>query len=430
VNIKKGLKRIARVFIMGCIMAMFSIFAVPVVGAGKPEQNTGNLEKRLKEIQDRKVEIRGLLDGATPEDLDAFTQELDGLVAEERTIQTKLEIAGKLNSGELRGSVIKPFKADIPEQRNDNPYDSVEYRKAFMNYVTRGVELPAEYRADTNTKTTDIGAMIPETVLNKIIEKMESVGMILPLVTKTAYKGGLTIPTSTVKPVATWVAEGVTSDLQKKTTGSITFAYYKLRCAISVSLETDVMALSAFEATFINNVTEAMVKALEQAVISGSGVGQPKGILIEAAPTGQALEATPTYSDLVAAEAVLPLAYENGAVWCMTKKTFMAFIGMVDSNKQPIARVNTGINGKPERTLLGRQVVLCDYLDTYSATLAAGKIWAFLFRFEDYILNTNYNMTIKKYEDDKTDDQVTKAIMLVDGKVVDVNSLVTLKIAA
>ena len=30
-------------------------------------------------------------------------------------------------------------------------------------------------------------------------------------------------------------------------------------------------------------------------------------------------------------------------------------------------------------------------------------------------------MTIKRYEDNDTDDQVTKAIMLVDGKVVDKN---------
>ena len=45
---------------------------------------------------------------------------------------------------------------------------------------------------------------------------------------------------------------------------------------------------------------------------------------------------------------------------------------------------------------------------------------------KDYILNTNLNMTIKKYEDNDTDDQVTKAIMLVDGKVVDKNSLVTI----
>jgi hypothetical protein len=36
-------------------------------------------------------------------------------------------------------------------------------------------------------------------------------------------------------------------------------------------------------------------------------------------------------------------------------------------------------------------------------------------------------MGVKKYEDNETDDLVTKAIMVVDGKVIDLNSLVVLK---
>lgn len=40
--------------------------------------------------------------------------------------------------------------------------------------------------------------------------------MILPLVTRTAYKTGMVIPTASVKPTATWVAEGAGSDKQKK----------------------------------------------------------------------------------------------------------------------------------------------------------------------------------------------------------------------
>ena len=36
-------------------------------------------------------------------------------------------------------------------------------------------------------------------------------------------------------------------------------------------------------------------------------------------------------------------------------------------------------------------------------------------------------MGVKKYEDNDTDDQITKGIMLVDGKVVDKNSLVVVK---
>lgn len=86
-----------------------------------------------------------------------------------------------------------------------------------------------------------------------------------------------------------------------------------------------------------------------------------------------------------------------------------------------------GTSGKPERTLLGRTVVLCDYVASYSAALAKDTIFAFLFNFKDYVLNTNYSMGVKKYEDNDTDDQITKGIMLVDGKVVDKNSLVVVK---
>ena len=215
--------------------------------------------------------------------------------------------------------------------------NTVEYRKAFMNYVTKGTSIPGEFKnAAGPTKTTDVGEMIPETVLSRIIEKMEATGMILPLVTRTSYKGGLTIPTSTVKPTATWVAEGAKSEKQKKTTGSITFAYHKLRCAISNSLEVDTMALPIFETTFVNNVVEAMTKALELSIIKGSGSGQPKGILTETAADGQNVDVAASgkleYQTLINAEAALPLAYENGAVWFMTKKTFMAFVGMVDTN--------------------------------------------------------------------------------------------------
>jgi HK97 family phage major capsid protein len=301
-----------------------------------------------------------------------------------------------------------------------------------MNYVTKGTPITGEFKnAAGPTKTTDVGEMIPETVLSRIIEKMEATGMILPLVTRTSYKGGLTIPTSTVKPTASWVAEGVTSEKQKKSLGgSITFAYHKLRCAISNSLEVDVMALPVFETTFVNNVVEAMTKALEQSIINGSGTGQPKGILTETVASGQNIDVAKAakldYNVLISAEAALPLAYENGAVWFMTKKTFMSFIGIVDTNGQPIARVNYGINGSSERTLLGRRVILNDYMTSYDPTGATTHVFAFLFNPTDYVLNSNLNMTIKRYEDNDTDDMITKALMLVDGKVVDVNSLVTL----
>ena len=317
------------------------------------------------------------------------------------------------------------------QEKTENMYDSAEYRSVFMNYVLNGTAIPEKFRnASAITKTSEVGAVISPMVLNRIVEKMESSGMILPLVTKTAFAAGVTVPTSSVKPVATWVAEGGTSDKQKKTTGQIDIKGYKLRCAIAMSLEVSVMSLQVFETVFVNNVSEAMVKALEQAFIGGTGVGQPKGVLAETMDANQnvdlAASADPSYQTLVEAEAALPLAYENGAVWNMTKKTFMKFVGMVDANKQPIARVNYGIDGKPERSLLGRKVVLNDYMTSLGATITKDTVVAFLFDWSDYMYNTNYNMTIKTYEDNDTEDQVTKAVMICDGKVIDKNSLVTI----
>ena len=380
---------------------------------------------KLKEAADKTKEIKELDDK-----FDAESKAQANLKALSGTPKiVDISTAGKPVAGTTVASTAAP-------QGPVDVYDSDEYRKAFMDYTLRGKAFPANLRdAAESTTTPDVGAVIPTTIAQRIVEKMESIGMILPLVTHTAYQGGVSIPTSAVKPVATWVAEGAGSDTQKKTTGSITFGYYKLRCAISLSLEASVVTLGFFETTFVNSVSEAMVKAQEQAIVSGSGSGQPKGILAETAPDGQNVDVTATgkidYSTLVDAEAALPLAYENGAVWFMTKKTFMRFIGMVDSQKQPIARVNYGINGAPERTLLGRRVVLNDYMPSYADTVTSDTVVAFLFRPEDYVLNTNYAVTIKRYEDNNTDDQVTKAIMLVDGKVVDKNSLVTVtKLAA
>lgn len=406
--------------------------------------------KTLKEIEARLAQIKNELNTRaaelTDEEITNFETEVGELQEQRQKLldsaEKRKKLLAKIANGETvddgtegdgtAPTVLRNFKGANGEGDGDgDKYNSMAYRKAFMQYVCRGTAIPAEYRADAVSKTTDVGATIPTTVLNQIVQRLESTGMILALVTRTAYKGGVSIPVSTVKPTATWVNEGAGSEKQKhdiKKEGMITFAYHKLRCAVAVSLEVDTMAISAFETLLINNIVEAMTKALEQAIISGDGTGKPKGILAETPAAGQEVKsAKPAYADLINAEAALPQAYENGAVWCMSKKTFMQYYGLTDTNGQPIGRVNYGIAGKPERTLLGRPVVCCDYVPSYAASVAAGTVFAFLFNFKDYVLNTNYAMGVKKYEDNDTDDMVTKGIMLADGKVVDKNSLVTIK---
>jgi len=376
------------------------------------------LKKRSDESQDL-AEVRAIgetLEKLAQEIAEAKEQlaELDKEEEQPAQEEEQAERSAIPAEAEVRNAqVVSTFNLGGKETMENQ---NMEYRNAFMEYVLRGTPIPAELRADANTLTGDAGSVIPTHLVNEIIEKFDNVGMILPLITKTSYKAGVEIPTSSVKPVATWVSEGAGSDRQKKATGKITFAYYKLRCEIAMSMEVGTMALSAFEAKFVENVAKAMTYAVENAVINGTGSGQPKGILTE---TGATVEGALKYDKVCEVEGLIPVEYETGAKWCMNKMTFLKFVAMVDQAGQPIARVNYGIAGKAERTLLGRDVVISPYV-------ADDK--AFVFDFADYILNTIYDMGITKKQDWETEDLLTKAVMSVDGKVVDAGSLVVFNI--
>lgn len=365
--------------------------------------------------------------------------DVEQLRAEARTISE--EVARRNTAAQLRslnvaavaggaGAVISgqsalASRAAAPVVADNT--DSDEYRMAFKDLVLHRKAIPAELqlRADANTLTTDIGTVIPTVLVNRIVEKMDHCGMLLPLLTRTHHAAGVVIPTSAVKPVATWVAEGAGSDRQKKATASITFTHFKLRCEISMSMEAGTMALSAFEAKFVENVANAMTIALEKAVLSGNGTSQPKGILKETpAATVSFAAAIPTFEEVVAAEAAVPVEYEASAKWCMTKAQFMNFMSMTDKNGQPIARVNYGVGGSLERTILGREVVLHPY------ATEMGDAAAFIFDFKDYVLNTIYDMGIQRKQDWETEDLLTKAVMAVDGKAIYAGSLVVVKVGA
>lgn len=358
---------------------------------------------------------------------------------------------GSADGGE--GRKFNPVAAmTMPVQKradNGDYTSSVEYRSAFQKFMSTG---HMEYRADETGKTTDtnVSTVIPQNLINQIMEKFEQLGVIYNLVTKTSYPVGQSIPVDGVKPTATWVGrntttlsssttgEGASSDSQKKTLGAlITFSHYKLRCEIRYTEEVSRMTLPAFEALFVKQVGEAMLRAQEFAIVEGDGYGMPTGILNNTAATGQALTiasgSSLDYETLCECEAAIPTEYESGTKWCMTKKTFMSFMAMTDNNGQPIARVNYGIGGKPERTLLGRDVVLYipqsgSKLKDFSTSVTADTLVAFLFDFSDYVLNTNYDLGVSHARDWDNEDHKTKAVLACDGKAIDTGSLVTLTI--
>lgn len=379
----------------------------------------------LKDIETRKAQIAEECKKASGADLDKLYKEMNDLKAKEEEIrkqQDEMEkrkyIADQINKNEIVTKKIDEKK----EPNNMYTVDSNEYRKAFMNYVLSG-EMTPEFRSVATT--ADNGAVIPTAVMNTVVEKMEQYGNILPLVRKLFYPAGVVVPTSALATEAKWMQEGAAVDVNGKSTVAVTFGAYELAAAIGISFKAHIQSLSAFEAAVAENVSRAMVKALEKAIISGDGAAKPKGIVTETVPEAQkvTLSAKLGYKDIVNMVKAIPSAYKDGAVLTMNENTFLDMATVVDNNGQPVAHVNYGVDGEPIAALLGKKVVFTDYLPDLTSA-KAGDVVAFAFQYDKYILNTAYQMDLVTYTEDATRNKVYQSIGMYDGKVVDNNGLV------
>lgn len=391
------------------------------------------IELLRKQLEERNADLSKLEEALKSMEVEEERAKCGQAIA---TIKSSIDdITAALNEEKRKETdAVTNAPATVAHVEGENRMD---YRTAFMNYVVRGQMIPEELRANATTKTSDIGVAIPENLVNRIFEKFDDFGQIYELVTKTSYPVGQTIPKDGAKPVATWIAEGAGSDKQKKALdGTFTFAHFKLRCEIAITQETAVMAIDAFEALFIKQVAQAMVKAIEAAIVSGDGTTMPKGILTETATYVVVDNKALTYANLVNAEAEVRADKEATAKWFMTKKTFMAFVGMTDAQGQPIARINYGINGKPERYLLGREVILITPADgskltTWSTASATGDFVAFIADMSDYVLNMNYDLGVSSRINWDSEDHETKAVLACDGKFIEyADALVVLRVVA
>lgn len=330
---------------------------------------------------------------------------------------------------QLRGS----FKTAPAAKKNDDIYDSEEYRKAFMEYVCRNVPMPAAYRATTTTG--DAGAVIPTTILNEIIQKLDTYGNIFAKVRKLSIQGGVSVPILSLKPTATWIGETTASQDKKiQANTSISFSYFGLECKISQTLLVNVTTLAMFQQLFVPLATEAMIKAIELSIISGTGTNQPLGILSDTrVPAANVIEIS---ADDVATWggwkkavfAKMKKAYRNGE-FVMNQATFDGYIdGMTDQTGQPIGRVNYGIDGGETYRFGGKNIetVEDDILPSYE-DCDEGSAFAIFVNFSDYGFNSNLEMQTVKWVDHDTNEVKNKCILIADGKLIDPNGVLIIK---
>jgi HK97 family phage major capsid protein len=320
-------------------------------------------------------------------------------------------------------------------QEPEDVYGTLEYRNAFMAFAKTGKVTP-ELRADAMTTTSDVSAVIPTTILNEVIKKLTVYGQVFSRVRKLNIKGGVDIPILSLKPVATWIGESPTSDKQKvQANTKVSFSYHGLECKVSISLLADTVSLAGFETVITDLIVEAMVKAIDAAVIKGDGIGKALGITADSRVTAAQI-VTLSATDFASYEgwakkvfAKLPLAYKAGATFLMASGTFEGYInGMTDSAGQPIGRVNYGITEGPQERFGGKEVIQVeDDIITPYADAAVGDVVAIYCNLRNYGFNSNMQLTMFRYFDHDTNEWVDKAILIADGKLIDPNGVVIVK---
>ena len=396
------------------------------------------LEKRLARLEGRKTALTSkALESNSAEEVRAINATLAELNEDIADIREELDAIKEERSEKaaapVNGSILGAF-VTTPEKRDENPLETMEYRKAFMTYVKSGKILP-ELRATTSTADTE--PAIPLTIMREVINTVRKrYGNLYSKVRKTAMQGGVEYPIGALKATFRWINESTVSPRQKlDALGKISFQYHTAEIRISQTFLANLLTIDDFETKIAEVIAIAYLQAMDYGIVNGTGNGQMLGILND-----PRVLATNNVVTMTAAQisdwtewrknffAKLPLGYRDGE-FIFPMATVDAYLEtMADSNNNPIFRqatgleVNDGDAVNPNGRFFGRDIslvepdILPDF-DSASANDVIGIYW----QPQEYAINENFGFTMRRYFDEETNEWVDKAIVVVDGKVLNPN---------
>ena len=419
------------------------------------------LKKLIKAKNERLTQIRSAVQASNDvNEVRSLTAEAEALQTEIREAQVQLDTIEADEARQTAQAQQAEQRAEIPanatlhnpnvngsftmqtgntqQRENMNPLETMEYRNAFMRYVQTGAAIPAELRAGTANTTADTGAAIPITVMNEVINTVRKrYGNLYNKVRKMNVQGGVEFPIGALQATFKWITESTVSPRQKTDKlGKVSFQYYTAEIRIAQSLLSSIVTLSAFEARIAEVIAIAYLQAMDYGIVRGSGDGQMLGILNDPRVTnnsGHTIAMTAADINNWSAWrkkffAKLPLGYRAGEFIfpLSTVETYLET--MADSNNNPVFRqatgleVNDGDARNPNGRFFGREISLVepDILPDFDSANASDVIGIF-WQPDEYAINENFGFTMRRYFDEETNEWVDKAIVVVDGKVLNPN---------
>lgn len=397
-----------------------------------------------EELEDVNAEIN-----ETEEELAAIPDEEPAAPAEPEGEEARANIPA--NATPVNMGITATFgmgATGVQSRANEDPFASMEYRMAFKDYVQRGVSNQLisdgmkawEKRSGVAANTDTLGAIIPTTLINEFINEVKKVyGQLYNKVRKLDVPGGVRFPVGELQATFKWISESTVSPRQDAgDTQDVIFEYNVGEIRVAQTLLSSIVALDLFEREVVSIMLKAFLQAMDIGIVKGTGKGQMLGIMNDPRVTNEISLTAAEINNWTAWRkkffSKLPLGYRAGE-FIFPLSTVESYLEtMADANNNPIFRqatgleVNDGDSANPNGRFFGREVSLVepDVIPDFDAA-SDGDVIGIFWQPEEYAINTNMQMAMRRYFDEETNKWVDKLLVIVDGKVLNPKGIYLIK---
>ncbi len=332
-------------------------------------------------------------------------------------------------------NTFNPIKSAVlnAAQTPADSHAAPEYRSAFYKRLL-GKELTetesrafdaakAEKRADSFNTLSNSAAVIPTQTLKEIVKQARDTNGLYNEVRIFNVPANLSVPVGTPTDAASWHIEGEPVDRSHVTSAAVTFSGFELIKVLSMSAAARRMEIAAFESYITQELRSAIADAIGAAIVSGTGAGQPKGIIsgiewnAQNTVTAKALSA----DNLLAAIAKMPTGYAGGAKFAMSTATLFGQLYPLKDNDGKYILTDTESGGV--HRLFGFPIVLDDNIPV--GTILFGN-------FKYYGVNIPEGVAVEVSRDSGFTSGLIdfRALCIADGKPIVPGAFVKIEVAA
>jgi len=334
------------------------------------EEKRGGLISEMEQLIGKaKSEVRSFTDKEQTKigELEKEIKRLNATIEAERRAE---EVKAGINAKKQEERFEPEQRAEGSVQQQNTNITEAE-KRAFLSFIQSGGHIPAETRAgEQNITMGNNGAIIPVSIANQIINKVNEICPIMAGSTRYAVKGQLNVPV--------WgdanghnITVGYQEEFNELTADAGKFTSVELKGNLIGSLVLigkSVINNSQIDITsfILTEIAKKIAQFNEGELLTGTEKIQGALNTNTVFTTNSATNITS--DDLIDLQSMIPSVYQANSCWTMNPDTFTRIRKLKDANGQYLMMSNTSnVTNAFPYILLGKPVYLSDNMPTVEA---------------------------------------------------------------